>query len=61
MIKALLCKGKGLKISVKKTVFRDKSGLALLDVELFHELILPHLSLISPLTYMSLCSTPRCE
>ncbi len=60
MIKALLCKGKGLKISVK-TVFRDKSGLALLEVELFHELILPHLSLISPLTYMSLCSTPRCE
>lgn len=39
MIKALLCKGKGLKIRVKKTkqtVFRDKSGLALLDVELLY-------------------------
>lgn len=39
MIKALLCKGRGLKIRVKKnkkkTVFRDKSGLALLDVELY--------------------------
>ncbi len=26
-----------------------------------HELILPHLSLISPLPYMSLCFTPCCE
>ncbi len=40
MIKALLCKGKGLKIRVKKTnklrLEIKESGLALLDVELLY-------------------------